>query len=106
MSGGSALTALGAAFNEMVRDAQPWLDIKSLVEVSSTAEKFVHGTNGLSPRHPVEVLEGLGGRSGRRRPISTVYKIIYMPREQVLVHRGGDLYIHDIMAYPLFVASH
>jgi hypothetical protein len=57
-------------------------------------------------RHPVEIMEALGGRSGRPRPISTVYKVVYMSDEQSFLRNGRGLRIHDIMAYPLFVANH
>jgi hypothetical protein len=56
--------------------------------------------------HPIQKLERLGGIAHRPRPITTVYRIVYMSDEQVYLDGDGQRRrCHDAMAYPLFIAD-
>jgi hypothetical protein len=55
--------------------------------------------------HPIVKLQSIGGVPGRRRKITTVYKVSYMTDEQAFEVDGEERRVSDILAYPLFIAE-
>jgi hypothetical protein len=58
-----------------------------------------------SAEHPIEKLKNLGAVVGDEREIETFYKIRYMTNEQRYTYNGQDHRVHDILGYPIFIAT-
>lgn len=58
-----------------------------------------------SSLHPLEKLESIGAVRGSSHTIQTLYKIRYMTDEQVFEFENQEHRTHDILGYPLFIAT-
>ena len=59
-----------------------------------------------SADHPIDKLREFAPTIGDARRVQTLYRIRYMTNEQVYTFEGNEHRVHDILGYPVFIASH
>ena len=58
-----------------------------------------------SALHPVEKLTALGAQTSDERTIDVLYRPRYMTNEQCYVIGGTERRVHDLLAYPIYIAA-